>query len=42
MTHPIVTMTMNQWDDTLYRDAQGRLFSCCSNTSIGMKRAYAA
>ena len=42
VTHPIVSMTMNQWDNTLYGAAQGRLFACCANTSAGMNRQYAA
>jgi hypothetical protein len=35
-------MTMDQWDDTLYQQAQGRVFSCCSNISVGMNRLFAA
>ena len=42
VTHPVLSMTMNQWDDTLYKDGEGRIFSCCSGTSIRMNRAYKA
>jgi ABC-type branched-subunit amino acid transport system substrate-binding protein len=42
VTHPVVSMTMNQWDNTLYKQAQGRVFSCCSNISVGMNRLFAA
>jgi hypothetical protein len=40
--HPVVSMTMNHWDDDLYADAEGRVFSCCTNTSAGTNRQYAA
>jgi ABC-type branched-subunit amino acid transport system substrate-binding protein len=42
VTHPDVAMTMNQWDDSLYSASAGRLFSCCSNTSIGVNRVFSA
>ena len=42
VTHPVLSMTMNQWDDTLYKDGEGRIFSCCSGTSIRMNRVYKA
>ena len=42
VTHPVLSMTMNQWDDTLYKDGEGRIFSCCAGTSIRMNRVYKA
>ena len=42
VTHPVLSMTMNQWDDMLYKDGEGRIFSCCSGTSIRMNRVYKA
>ena len=42
VTHPVLSMTMNQWDDTLYKDGEGRIFSCCSGISIRMNRVYKA
>jgi ABC-type branched-subunit amino acid transport system substrate-binding protein len=42
VTHPDVAMTMNQWDNSLYTASSGRLFSCCSNTSISVDRVFRA
>jgi ABC-type branched-subunit amino acid transport system substrate-binding protein len=40
--HDFLTITMDSWTNAFYDDAEGRLFSVATHTSIGREREYAA